>query len=122
MAVAALRAIFDEATAAHRRFAGQGLEGVAAAAAAISRAVTTGRKVLAFGNGGARPMPSIWSPNWSDDSKASARRWPVWPSRPLPPAGSASYREACDVLARRAQHQVAQHDTSRSRHTEAPRH
>ena len=50
--VAALQAIFDEATAAHRRFAGQGLEGVAAAAAAISRAVTTGRKVLAFGNGG----------------------------------------------------------------------
>src|SRR5439155_18475887 len=49
---AALQAIFNEATAAHRRFAGQGLEAVLAAATAISRAVTTGRKVLAFGNGG----------------------------------------------------------------------
>ena len=48
----ALQAIFNETTAAHRRFAGQGLETVAAAAAAMSRAVTTGRKVLAFGNGG----------------------------------------------------------------------
>jgi len=49
---AALEAIFNETTAAHRRFAGQGLEAVAKAAGAISRAVTTGRKVLAFGNGG----------------------------------------------------------------------
>jgi len=49
---AALQAIFNETTAAHRRFAGQGLEAVLAAATAISRAVTTGRKVLAFGNGG----------------------------------------------------------------------
>src|SRR6185503_18325170 len=49
---AALQAIFNETTAAHRRFAGQGLETVVAAAAAMSRAVTTGRKVLAFGNGG----------------------------------------------------------------------
>jgi D-sedoheptulose 7-phosphate isomerase len=49
---AALQAIFNETTAAHRRFAGQGLEAVVAAAAAITRAVTTGRKVLAFGNGG----------------------------------------------------------------------
>jgi D-sedoheptulose 7-phosphate isomerase len=49
---AALEAIFNETTAAHRRFAGQGLEAVARAAGAISRAVTTGRKVLAFGNGG----------------------------------------------------------------------
>ena len=48
----ALRAIFDETTAAHRRFAEQGLDAVAAAAGAIGRAVTTGRKVLAFGNGG----------------------------------------------------------------------
>jgi phosphoheptose isomerase len=51
-AVAILLAIFDDATAAHRRFAGQGLENVVAAAAAVSKAVTTGRKVLAFGNGG----------------------------------------------------------------------
>jgi len=49
---AALKAIFSETAAAHQRFAERGLEGVAAAAAAIGRAVTTGRKVLAFGNGG----------------------------------------------------------------------
>ena len=49
---AALQAIFSETTAAHQRFAGQGLEAVLAAAAAITRAVTSGRKVLAFGNGG----------------------------------------------------------------------
>ena len=49
---AALEAIFNETTAAHRRFAGHGLEAVVAAATAISRAVMTGRKVLAFGNGG----------------------------------------------------------------------
>src|SRR5947207_2534723 len=49
---AALQAIFSETAAAHRRFAGQGLEAIAAAAAAIGQAVTTGRKVLAFGNGG----------------------------------------------------------------------
>jgi D-sedoheptulose 7-phosphate isomerase len=48
----ALKAIFSETAAAHQRFAERGLEGVAAAAAAIGRAVTTGRKVLAFGNGG----------------------------------------------------------------------
>jgi phosphoheptose isomerase len=48
----ALKAIFSETAAAHQRFAEKGLERVAAAAAAISRAVTTGRKVLAFGNGG----------------------------------------------------------------------
>ena len=47
-----LQAIFDETTAAHRRFAGQGLDAVAAAAEAIANAVTNGRKVLAFGNGG----------------------------------------------------------------------
>ena len=47
-----LRQIFDEATAAHRRFATVALEQVVAAAAAISHAVTSGRKVLAFGNGG----------------------------------------------------------------------
>jgi len=49
---AALRGIFDETIAAHRRFAGQGLPAVAAAAAAMGRALTTGRKILAFGNGG----------------------------------------------------------------------
>jgi D-sedoheptulose 7-phosphate isomerase len=49
---AALKAIFDETTAAHRRFAGQGLDAIVAAAAAITRAVTTGGTVLAFGNGG----------------------------------------------------------------------
>jgi D-sedoheptulose 7-phosphate isomerase len=47
-----VRAVFDETTAAHQRFVARGLPEVAAAAAAIGRAVTTGRKVLAFGNGG----------------------------------------------------------------------
>lgn len=47
-----IRAVFDETVAAHQRFAARGLPGVASAAAAIGRAVTTGRKVLAFGNGG----------------------------------------------------------------------
>ena len=47
-----IHAIFDETAAAHQRFAGYGLEGIVKAAAAISRAVLTGRKVLAFGNGG----------------------------------------------------------------------
>lgn len=50
--VAVLQAIFDETTAAHRRFAGQGLNTVARAADAIANALTTGRQVLAFGNGG----------------------------------------------------------------------
>jgi|SRR5436190_1179639 len=49
---ALLQAIFDDTTSAHRRFAGQGFTAVAAAADAIGRAVTTGKKVLAFGNGG----------------------------------------------------------------------
>jgi D-sedoheptulose 7-phosphate isomerase len=49
---ASVQAIFDETTAAHRRFAGQGIEALTAAAGAISRAVTAGGKVLAFGNGG----------------------------------------------------------------------
>jgi D-sedoheptulose 7-phosphate isomerase len=47
-----IRAIFDETTAAHQRFSAYGFQGVVAAAAAIGRAVATGRKVLAFGNGG----------------------------------------------------------------------
>ena len=51
-AAATLQAIFDETTAAHRRFAGHGLDAVAKAADAIARAVTHGGKVLAFGNGG----------------------------------------------------------------------
>src|ERR1700730_1685693 len=47
-----LRTIFDDTTSAHQRFATYGLAGIATAADAIGRAVTTGRKVLAFGNGG----------------------------------------------------------------------
>lgn len=47
-----LRSIFDETAAAHQRYAGYGFDALAAAAAAIGQAVTSGRKVLAFGNGG----------------------------------------------------------------------
>jgi phosphoheptose isomerase len=47
-----LRTIFDETASAHQRFASHGLEGIVTAADALGRAVTTGRKVLAFGNGG----------------------------------------------------------------------
>jgi D-sedoheptulose 7-phosphate isomerase len=47
-----MRAIFDETAAAHQRFASYGLEPIATAANAIGRAVMTGRKLLAFGNGG----------------------------------------------------------------------
>jgi len=47
-----LRTIFDETASAHQRFASRGLEGIVTAAEAIGRAVMTGRKVLAFGNGG----------------------------------------------------------------------
>jgi phosphoheptose isomerase len=47
-----LRTIFDETASAHQRFASHGLEALARAADALGRAVTTGRKVLAFGNGG----------------------------------------------------------------------
>ena len=47
-----LRAIFDDAASAHQRFASRGLEAIATAADAIGRAVMTGRKLLAFGNGG----------------------------------------------------------------------
>jgi D-sedoheptulose 7-phosphate isomerase len=50
--IGAIRAIFDETASAHQRFAAYGLEGIATAAATIGRALTTGRKVLAFGNGG----------------------------------------------------------------------
>jgi phosphoheptose isomerase len=47
-----LRAIFDETTAAHQRFAATRLNNLVTAADAVSRAVLSGRKVLAFGNGG----------------------------------------------------------------------
>jgi D-sedoheptulose 7-phosphate isomerase len=47
-----IRAIFDESVAAHGRFARSGLEAVESAAAAMRRAVSSGRKLLAFGNGG----------------------------------------------------------------------
>jgi D-sedoheptulose 7-phosphate isomerase len=51
--VTAARDIFDEAAAAHRRFAeGQGLDSLLRAAAVIGEALAEGRKVLAFGNGG----------------------------------------------------------------------
>lgn len=51
-AMAALRAIFDETTGAHQRFADERLAAVSTAATTIGQAMTTGRKVLAFGNGG----------------------------------------------------------------------
>jgi len=47
-----LRTIFDETTAAHQRFSARQLDTVVAAALAIRHAVTNGRKLLAFGNGG----------------------------------------------------------------------
>jgi D-sedoheptulose 7-phosphate isomerase len=47
-----VRAIFEDATSAHQRFAARGLEAVVSAAAAIARAVGSGGKVLTFGNGG----------------------------------------------------------------------
>jgi phosphoheptose isomerase len=47
-----LRSIFEETTAAHQRFAARQLDTVVAAALAIRQAVTSGRKLLAFGNGG----------------------------------------------------------------------
>src|SRR5262245_46147960 len=47
-----LKGLFDHTVAAHGRFAERGLGSVAAAAQAMSRALSAGRKVLAFGNGG----------------------------------------------------------------------
>ena len=47
-----LRTIFDDAASAHQRFASRGLDAIATAADAIGRAVLTGGKLLAFGNGG----------------------------------------------------------------------
>jgi phosphoheptose isomerase len=48
----ATRTIFIEAAAAHHGFASSGLKDVIEAASAISSALSSGRKVLAFGNGG----------------------------------------------------------------------
>ena len=47
-----VKAIFNHTIAAHARFADRGLPSVVAAAQAISRALGSGRKLLAFGNGG----------------------------------------------------------------------
>jgi D-sedoheptulose 7-phosphate isomerase len=47
-----LRAIFEESAAAHQRFASRGIDSVVTAGEAIARAVLSGRKLLAFGNGG----------------------------------------------------------------------
>jgi D-sedoheptulose 7-phosphate isomerase len=47
-----IRGIFRDTASAHERFAGHGLTVVVAAAAAIHRSLTSGGKVLAFGNGG----------------------------------------------------------------------
>lgn len=47
-----VRAIFGETVAAHDRFAAVGTHDLVRAADAISRALATGHKVLAFGNGG----------------------------------------------------------------------
>jgi len=47
-----LRAIFDETAAAHQRFSARQLDTVVAAALAIRRALSSGGKLLAFGNGG----------------------------------------------------------------------
>jgi D-sedoheptulose 7-phosphate isomerase len=47
-----LRSIFDTTIGVHQRFMTYGLDRIVTAADAISHAVATGRKVLAFGNGG----------------------------------------------------------------------
>jgi phosphoheptose isomerase len=47
-----LAGIFEEAIAAHRRFAADRLDAVREAADAIATALTSGHKLLAFGNGG----------------------------------------------------------------------
>lgn len=49
---ALVRAIFDESAVAHQHFAAKGFGPVIAAAAAITRAIAAGGKLLAFGNGG----------------------------------------------------------------------
>jgi D-sedoheptulose 7-phosphate isomerase len=47
-----LRTIFEQTVSAHNRFATRGLETVDRSAETISRALLSGRKLLAFGNGG----------------------------------------------------------------------
>jgi D-sedoheptulose 7-phosphate isomerase len=47
-----VKAIFNNTISAHARFADRGLPSVVLAAQAISRALGSGRKLLAFGNGG----------------------------------------------------------------------
>jgi D-sedoheptulose 7-phosphate isomerase len=49
---AIVRAIFDDAVAAHRRFVDARVDTTVAAAEAISRSLTAGGQLLAFGNGG----------------------------------------------------------------------
>ena len=47
-----VQAIFEQSVRAHQRFATYGLDGIVAAATAVTHALAAGRKVLAFGNGG----------------------------------------------------------------------
>ncbi len=47
-----VRVIFREAAEAHQKFVASGLDAIVAAAAAISRALASGHKLIAFGNGG----------------------------------------------------------------------
>jgi D-sedoheptulose 7-phosphate isomerase len=49
---AIVRAIFDDALAAHRRFVDERVDATVAAAEAISRSLAAGGQLLAFGNGG----------------------------------------------------------------------
>ncbi len=51
-ATSLVKVIFNNTIAAHGRFADRGLPSVVAAAQAISQALGSGRKLLAFGNGG----------------------------------------------------------------------
>jgi D-sedoheptulose 7-phosphate isomerase len=49
---AIVRAIFDDALAAHRRFADERVDATVVAAEAITRSLAAGGQLLAFGNGG----------------------------------------------------------------------
>lgn len=49
---AVVRAIFDDALAAHRRFVDERVDATVAAADAIARSLSAGGQLLAFGNGG----------------------------------------------------------------------
>jgi D-sedoheptulose 7-phosphate isomerase len=49
---AIVRAIFDDALAAHRRFVDERVDATVVAAAAITRSLAAGGQLLAFGNGG----------------------------------------------------------------------